>query len=142
MAMKHLGYKAAIVNFSDVYAMNALPRQLVVSIAISKKFSVEALDEFYTGLRLACDRYGVDLVGGDTSSSMTGLAISVTVIGEVDKDKVTYRSTAKENDLICVTGDLGAAYLGLQVLEREKKIYNETKGFQPKLDEYDYILQR
>lgn len=140
--LKHLGYKAAVVNFSDVYAMNAQPRQLVVSMAISKKFSVEALDEFYTGLRLACERYNVDLVGGDTSSSMTGLAISITVIGEVDKDKITYRSTAKENDLICVTGDLGAAYLGLQVLEREKKIYTETSGNQPKLDEYDYILQR
>jgi thiamine-monophosphate kinase len=140
--MKHLGYKAAVVNFSDVYAMNAQPRQLVASVAISKKFSVEALDEFYAGLRLACDRYGVDLVGGDTSSSLTGFAISITVIGEVDKDKITYRSNAKENDLICVTGDLGAAYLGLQVLEREKKIYTETHGSQPKLAEYDYILQR
>ena len=140
--MKHLGYKAAVVNFSDVYAMNAHPRQLLVSIAISKKFSVEALDEFYSGLRLACERYSVDLVGGDTSSSLTGLAISITAVGEVDKDKITYRSSAKENDLICVTGDLGAAYLGLQVLEREKKIYTESVGSQPKLDEYDYILQR
>ncbi|HEY4788119.1 MAG TPA: thiamine-phosphate kinase [Bacteroidales bacterium] len=140
--MKHLGYKAAVVNFSDVYAMNAQPRQLVVSLAISKKFSVEALDEFYSGLRLACERYQVDLVGGDTSSSLTGLAISITAIGEVEKDKITYRSTARENDLICVTGDLGAAYLGLQILEREKKIYSESYGSQPKLDEYDYILQR
>jgi len=140
--MKHLGYKAAVVNFSDVYAMNAQPRQLVVSIAISKKFSVEALDEFYSGLRLACERYGADLVGGDTSSSMTGFAISITAIGEVDKDKITYRSTARENDLICVTGDLGAAYLGLQVLEREKKIFAESHGNQPSLEDYDYILKR
>jgi thiamine-monophosphate kinase len=140
--MKHLGYKAAVVNFSDVYAMNAHPRQLVVSIAISKKFSAEALDEFYAGLRLACEHYHVDLVGGDTSSSLTGFAISITVLGEVEKDKIAYRSTAKENDLICVTGDLGAAYLGLQVLEREKKIYTETSGSQPKLEDYDYVLQR
>jgi thiamine-monophosphate kinase len=140
--MKHLGYKSAVVNFSDVYAMNALPRQLVVSIAMSRKFSVEALDEFYAGLRLACEQYNVDLVGGDTSSSLTGFAISVTVIGEVEKDRITLRSTANENDLICVTGDLGAAYLGLQVLEREKKVYDQTKGAQPKLDDYDYVLQR
>jgi thiamine-monophosphate kinase len=140
--MKHLGYKAAVVNFSDVYAMNASPRQLVISIAMSRKFSVEALDEFYQGLRMACERYGVDLVGGDTSSSLTGMAISVTVIGEVEKDKIVYRSYAKENDLICVTGDLGAAYLGLQILEREKKLFTETSGVQPKLEGYDYVLQR
>lgn len=140
--LKHLGYKAAVVNFSDVYAMNAQPRQLLVSIAISKKFSVEALEEFYAGLRLACKQYNVDLVGGDTSSSYTGLAISITAVGEVEKDKIAYRFGARENDLICVTGDLGAAYLGLQVLEREKKLYTETTGAQPKLDEYDYILQR
>lgn len=140
--MKHLGYKAAVVNFSDVYAMNAQPRQLVISIAISKKFSVEALDEFYAGLCLACEHYNVDLVGGDTSSSLTGFAISITALGEVEKDKIAYRSNAKENDLICVTGDLGAAYLGLQVLEREKNIYTETQGSQPKLEDYDYILQR
>ncbi len=140
--MKHLGYKAAIANFSDVYAMNALPRQLVVSIAVSQKFSVQALDEFYGGLRHACEEYEVDLVGGDTSSSMTGFAISITVIGEADKEKVTYRSTAKETDLICVTGDLGAAYLGLQVLERENKIFFDSKGGQPRLDNYNYVLQR
>lgn len=140
--MKHLGYKAAVVNFSDVYAMNAEPRQLVVSLAISKKFSVEAMDEFYSGLRLACEKYNVDLVGGDTSTSLTGLAICITIIGETTKEKVTYRSTAKETDLICVTGDLGAAYLGLQILEREKKLFSETKGSQPKLDDYDYVLQR
>jgi thiamine-monophosphate kinase len=140
--MKHLGYKAAIVNFSDVFAMNAKPRQLVVSVGISKKFSVEALDLFYAGLKLACDAYQVDLVGGDTSSSLTGMAISITVIGEVAREKVTYRSTAKENDLICVSGDLGAAYMGLQVLEREKKIFEQTGGSQPSLNNYDYLLRR
>ncbi len=140
--MKHLGYKAAVVNFSDVYAMNARPGQMLVSIAVSKKFSVEALEEFYQGLQLACQDYKVDLVGGDTSPSLTGMAISITVLGEVDKDKITYRSTAKENDLICVTGDLGAAYLGLQVLEREQQIFEVSKGAQPKLEGYDYLLQR
>jgi thiamine-monophosphate kinase len=140
--MMHLGYKAAVVNFSDVYAMNAVPRQMVVSIAISQKFSVEAIEEFYSGLQLACQKYKVDLVGGDTSASITGMAISITVIGEVEKDRITYRSTAHENDLICVSGDLGAAYLGLQVLEREKKIFEESKGAQPKLEGYDYVLQR
>src|SRR5208283_2707261 len=117
--MKHLGYKAAVINFSDIYAMNASPRQMVVSIAVSQKFSVEALDEFYLGLHLACKHYEVDLAGGDTSASITGMAISITVLGEVDKERVTLRSTAQENDLICVSGNLGAAYLGLQVLERE-----------------------
>ena len=140
--LKHLGYKAAVVNFSDVYAMNAIPKQLVVSLAISRKFSVEAVDEFYEGLKLACEKYNVDLVGGDTSSSLTGLAISISVIGEVEKDKITYRSTAKEKDLICVTGDLGGAYLGLQILEREKKIFEDSQGAQPKLEEYEYVLQR
>jgi len=140
--MKHLGYKAAIANFSDIYAMNAKPSQMLVSIALSRKFSVEALDELYSGIKMACQQYEVDLVGGDTSASLTGLAISITAIGEVDKNKITYRSTASENDLICISGDLGAAYLGLQVLEREKKIYEESKGVQPKLDDYDYVLQR
>ena len=140
--MKHLGYKAATVNFSDVYAMNAVPRQLVVSLAVSQKFSVEALDEFYAGLRLACEKHEVDLVGGDTSASLTGLAISITVLGETDRKKVTYRSTANENDLICVTGDLGAAYMGLQILERERNIFEEVKGVQPKLDDYAYVLER
>jgi thiamine-monophosphate kinase len=140
--LKHLGYKAAVVNFSDVYAMNAEPRQLVVSLAISNKFSIQALDEFYSGLRLACEQYNVDLVGGDTSASMTGMAISITVLGEVAKNKVTFRSTAKEENLICVTGDLGAAYLGLQVLEREKKLFDGASGTQPKLDDYNYVLQR
>jgi thiamine-monophosphate kinase len=140
--MKHLGYKAAVVNFSDVYAMNAYPKQLVVSMALSRKFSVEALEEFYNGLQLACKQYKVDLVGGDTSASVTGLAISITVLGEVEKQRLTYRSTAMENDLICVSGDLGAAYLGLQVLEREKKIFEISKSVQPKLEGYEYILQR
>ncbi|MDP4209495.1 MAG: thiamine-phosphate kinase [Bacteroidota bacterium] len=140
--LKHLGYKAAVVNFSDIFAMNARPRQLVISIAVSGKFSVEAMDEFYAGLRLACDQYHVDLVGGDTSTSLTGMAISITVLGEVSKDKVTYRSTAKENDLICVTGDLGAAFIGLQVLEREKNIFEGARGPQPKLEDYNYVLQR
>ncbi len=140
--LKHLGYKAAIVNFSDVFAMNAKPRQLLISIALSKKFSIEALDQFYEGLRLACETYEVDLVGGDTSSSLTGMAISITVIGEAEKDKVTYRSGAKENDLICVSGDLGGAYMGLQILEREKNIYQDSKGGQPSLDSYEYVLKR
>jgi thiamine-monophosphate kinase len=140
--LKHLGYKAAIVNFSDVYAMNAIPKQLVISVAISNKFSVEAIDELYAGLRMACDIYQVDLVGGDTSSSLTGLVISITVIGEVDKEKVTYRNTAKETDLICVSGDLGGAYMGLQILEREKKIFEEGLGSQPSLANYDYVLKR
>jgi thiamine-monophosphate kinase len=140
--LKHLGYKAAVVNFSDVFAMNAEPRQLVISIAVSNKFSVEALDAFYDGLRYACEQYNVDLVGGDTSASLTGMAISITVIGEVAKDKITYRNTAKENDLICVTGDFGGAYLGLQVLEREKKLFEHSSASQPQLADYDYILQR
>ena len=140
--LKHLGYKAAVVNFSDVYAMNAVPKQLLISIAISGKFSIQALDEFYAGLRMACDNYRVDIVGGDTSTSLTGMAISITVIGEVQKEKITYRKGAKEDDLICVTGDLGSAYLGLQVLEREKKVFLDSKGGQPSLDEYDYVLKR
>jgi thiamine-monophosphate kinase len=140
--LKHLGYKAAVVNFSDIYAMNAVPKQLVVSVAISKKFSVEALDDFYTGLRLACETYQVDLVGGDTSSSLTGFAISITVIGETTSEKVTYRNTAKINDLICVSGDLGAAYMGLQILEREKRVFEESQGGQPTLEQYEYVLKR
>jgi thiamine-monophosphate kinase len=140
--LKHLGYKAAVVNFSDVYAMNAVPRQLLISIAISGKFSIQALDEFYAGLRMACDHYQVDLVGGDTSSSLTGMAISITAIGEGSKDEIAYRSGAKEDDLICVSGNLGSAYLGLQILEREKKVFLDSKGGQPVLDAYDYVLKR
>ncbi len=123
MPMKHLGYKAAIVNFSDIYAMGGTPRQITVSLAVGKRFGVEDLDEFYEGLRLACEVHGVDVVGGDTTSSMTGLAISITCIGEVEKGKALYRNGAKDTDLICVTGDLGAAYMGFQLLEREKRVY-------------------
>ncbi|MBR6287276.1 MAG: thiamine-phosphate kinase [Bacteroidaceae bacterium] len=123
--LKHLGYKSAMVNLSDVYAMNGRPKQLVVSLAVGKRFCIEDLEDFYDGLRLACEKHGVDIVGGDTTSSLTGLAISITCIGEVEKGKAVYRNTAKETDLICVSGDLGAAYMGLQLLEREKAIYNQ-----------------
>jgi thiamine-monophosphate kinase len=140
--LKHLGYKAVVVNLSDVYAMNATPTQITVSIAISGKFAVEHIEEIYEGINLACKHYNVDLVGGDTSSSMTGLAISVTAIGEAKKEDIAYRSTANKNDILCVTGDLGAAYMGLQLLEREKEIFKSTDGAQPKLDGYDYILER
>ena len=140
--LKHLGYKSAVVNFSDIYAMNGHPKQMTVSLGLSKRFSVEDIEEFYSGLRLACDVYGVDLVGGDTSSSMTGLIISITCIGEGEKGKIVYRSGAKENDLICVSGDLGAAYMGLQLLEREKTIYGGEKDFQPDFNGKEYILER
>jgi thiamine-monophosphate kinase len=140
--MKHLGYKAVVVNLSDVYAMNAAPRQLTVSIGVSGKFSVEALDEFYEGVRLACERYNVDLVGGDTSGSMTGLVISVTAMGTALKEELTLRSSAKNNQLICVTGDLGAAFMGLKILEREKQLHAADPDFQPALSGYDYILER
>ncbi len=140
--LRHLGYKAAVVNISDVAAMNGEAKQLVVSIAVSNRFSVEALEEIYEGLLLACERYGVDLVGGDTSSSVTGLLISVTAIGEVEKDKVVYRTGAKVNDLLCVTGDLGAAYMGLLLLEREKSVYKDNPDMQPDLEGHDYILER
>ncbi len=123
--MKHLGYKAAMVNFSDVYAMNGVPRQIVVSIALSKRFCVEDLEALYDGLKAACKAHGVDIVGGDTTPSLTGLAVGITCIGEADEDKVTYRNGAKENDLVCVSGDLGAAYMGLQLLEREKAVFNQ-----------------
>jgi thiamine-monophosphate kinase len=140
--LKHLGYKAVVVNLSDVYAMNATPKHITVSIAISGKFAIEHIEEIYEGINLACKHYNVDLVGGDTSSSMTGLAISVTAIGEAKKEDIAYRSTANKNDIVCVTGDLGAAYMGLQLLEREKEIFKSTEGGQPKLDGYDYILER
>jgi thiamine-monophosphate kinase len=140
--LKHLGYKAVVVNLSDVYAMNAAPRQLTVSIGVSGKFSVEALEEFYEGVKLACERYQVDLVGGDTSGSMTGLVVSVTAIGTALREELTLRSTAKNNQLICVTGDLGAAYMGLKILEREKQLHAADPGFQPELSGYDYILER
>jgi len=140
--LKHLGYKSVVVNLSDICAMNGIPRQITVSIAISSKFSVEALEELYKGITLACEHYGVDLVGGDTSSSLTGLLISVTAVGEVQQNDIVYRNGAKENDLICVSGDLGGAYMGLQLLEREKKNFSETSQIQPDLARYDYILER
>lgn len=140
--LKHLGYKAVVQNLSDVYAMNAAPRQITVSLGISGKFSVEALEEFYGGVRLACEQFNVDLVGGDTSGSMTGLVISVTALGTVLKEELTLRSTAKNNQLICVSGDLGAAYMGLKILEREKQLHAEDPEFQPELSGYDYILER
>ncbi|KAA9042002.1 thiamine-phosphate kinase [Ginsengibacter hankyongi] len=140
--LKHLGYKSVIVNLSDVYAMNATPQQITMSIAFSNRFSVEALDEFYEGVYAACDRYNVDLIGGDTSSSQKGFIICVTAIGEVAPDKYVKRSTAKIGDLICVSGDLGAAFLGLTILEREKKVFLETKGVQPDLENQDYIIGR
>ncbi len=156
--MQHLGYKSAMVNISDIFAMNGTPRQLIVSIALSKRFSVEDLEDFYQGLRLACDKWGVDIVGGDTTSSYTGLAISITCIGEADKDDIVYRKGAKDTDLICVSGDLGASYMGLQLLEREKSVYyqqvdeaqkkndkralEELKHFQPDFAGKEYLLQR
>ncbi|NDV47816.1 thiamine-phosphate kinase [Paludibacter sp. 221] len=140
--LRHLGYKAAVVNFSDIYAMNGEPKQITVSLGISKRFSVEDLDEIYDGIRLACQNYGVDLVGGDTSASLTGLTISITCIGEGEKGKTVYRNGAKPNDLICVSGDLGSAYMGLQLLEREKLVFSGNEDAQPDFDGKDYILQR
>jgi thiamine-monophosphate kinase len=140
--LKHLGYKAVIVNLSDVYAMNAIPKQITVNVALSGKFSVEAVDELYAGIHLACQKYGVDLVGGDTTSSLTGLTISITVLGEVEKDAAVLRSGAKPNDLLCVTGDLGGAYMGLQLLERENEVFKVNPKMQPKMEGYDYILER
>lgn len=140
--LKHLGYKSIVVNVSDIYAMNATPTQVIVSIAISNRFSVEALEEFYEGVYVACEEYGVDLVGGDTTSSQKGFVISVTALGEVAPDKFVKRSTANPGDLLCVTGYLGGAYLGLLLLEREKKIFLETKGVQPDLEDRDYIVGR
>lgn len=156
--LQHLGYKSAMVNISDIFAMNGTPRQLTVSIALSKRFKVEDMDDFYSGLKLACDKWGVDIVGGDTTSSYTGLAISITCIGEARKDDIIYRSGAKDTDLICVSGDLGAAYMGLQLLEREKSVYyqqvddarkkndkralEELRNFQPDFAGKEYLLQR
>lgn len=140
--LKHLGYKAVIVNLSDVCAMNAVPKQITVSVAVSGKFSVEAMEELYAGIRTACDKYGVDLIGGDTTSSLTGLTISITVLGEVEKGNAVMRSGAKPNDLLCVTGDLGGAYMGLQLLERENEVFKVNPNMQPQMVGYDYILQR
>ncbi|NQU52715.1 MAG: thiamine-phosphate kinase [Bacteroidetes bacterium] len=140
--LKHLGYKAVVVNLSDVYAMNAIPKQITVNLALSGKFSVEAVDDLYAGIHLACEKYGVDLVGGDTTSSLTGLTISITVLGEVEKDAAVLRSGAKPNDLLCVTGDLGGAYMGLQLLERENEVFKVNPKMQPQMEGYDYILER
>jgi len=140
--LKHLGYKAAVVNISDICAMNGIAKQLTVGIAVSNRFSVEALEEIYSGIRLACDKYKVDLVGGDTTSSRSGLFMGLTIIGTAAKDEVVYRHTANENDLICVSGDLGSAYAGLLLLEREKAAYVANPDMQPDLDGFDYILER
>lgn len=142
MPLKHLGYKAVMVNLSDIYAMNAQASQVTVSIAVSNRFPLEAIEELYAGIQTACNIYGVDLVGGDTTSSTSGLVISVTAIGHVDKDNEVYRSGAKPNDLLVVTGDLGAAYLGLQVLEREKEVFKVNPQNQPDLDLYTYLIER
>ena len=140
--LKHLGYKSVIVNLSDIYAMNATPTQIVISIAISSRFSVEAVDELYEGIYAACEKYGVDLVGGDTTSSQKGLIISITAIGEVTPDKFVKRSTAQKGDLVCVSGDIGGAYIGLLFLEREKKIFLESPGVQPDLEGEAYVVGR
>ena len=151
--LQHLGYKSAMVNISDIFAMNGTPRQMTISLALSKRFSVEDMEVFYSGLRMACDKWGIDIVGGDTTSSYTGLAISITCIGEAQKEDIVYRNGAKETDLICVSGDLGAAYMGLQLLEREKSVFYQMvdeakkKGkpapdFQPDFAGKEYLLQR
>lgn len=140
--LKHLGYKSVVVNLSDVYAMNATPTQITVSIGISNRFGLEALDDFYEGVYAACERYGVDLIGGDTTSSQKGFIISVTAIGEVAPDKFVKRSTANKGDLLCVSGDLGAAYVGLLFLEREKKIFMESPSVQPDLEGESYVIGR
>ena len=140
--LKHLGYKSAIVNFSDIYAMNGTPKQITVSLAVSKRFCIEDLEQFYEGLKLACQVHGVDIVGGDTTSSVTGLAISITCIGVANKEKVVYRNGAKETDLICVSGDLGAAYMGLQLLEREKAVFEGQKEANPDFAGKEYLLER
>ena len=142
MPLKHLGYKAVAVNVSDIAAMNGKPEQITVSIGLSNRFSLEAIDELYAGIRAACDSYQVDLVGGDTSSSPMGLIISVSVVGRVAKNKISYRHGAKANDIICVTGDLGAAYLGFQVLERERQVFLANPDMQPDLERYEYMVGR
>ena len=142
MPLKHLGYKAVMVNLSDIYAMNGSASQITVSIAVSNRFTLEAIEELYEGIHLACKSYNIDLVGGDTTSSTTGLLISVTAIGEAKKENIVYRNTAKQNDLLVVSGDLGAAYLGLQVLEREKRVFEVNPNSQPDLTDYSYLIER
>lgn len=140
--LKHLGYKACVVNFSDIYAMNARPKQITITLAVSNRFSVEALEELYAGIHLACERYGVDVVGGDTTSSTSGMFLSITVLGEAEKNKVVKRKGAELHDLVCVSGDLGAAYAGLLVLQREKAAWLVNPDMQPELKDYEYVLQR
>ncbi len=140
--LRHLGYKSMVVNFSDIAAMNGRPYQVVVALGLSNRFSVEAVEELYAGMKLACSNYGVDLVGGDTTTSRSGLFISITVLGKVDKDKITYRKGASDRDLICVTGDLGGAFMGLQVLEREKQVFSANPDMQPDLSTKAYIVER
>ena len=140
--LMHLGYKTVVTGISDIYAMNGTPKQLTVSIGVSARLDVERIEELYKGIKIACDKYNVDLVGGDTSASLTGLTLSVTAIGEVAKDKIVYRSGAKEHDLICVTGDLGSAYLGLKLLDREKRVLEGIENPQPKFEGYEYLLGR
>ena len=142
MPLKHLGYKAVMVNLSDVYAMNGIAEQITVSIAVSNRFPLEAIEELYAGIQLACETYKIDLVGGDTTSSTKGILISVTAIGKAEKEEIVYRDGAKETDLIVVSGDLGAAYLGLQVLEREKQVFKVDPNNQPDLDNYTYLIER
>lgn len=142
MPLKHLGYKAVVVNVSDICAMNAVPTQITVSIAVSNRFPLEAIEELYEGIRLACSVYKLDLIGGDTTSSTTGLLMSITAIGEAKKEEIIYRSGARESDLLVVTGDIGAAYMGLQVLEREKQVYLVNPQNQPDLEDYSYIIER
>ena len=140
--LRHLGYKSVIVNLSDVYAMNAHPKQILVSIALSNRFKLEAIEELYSGMLAACKKYKIDLVGGDTTSSLSGLVISITAIGGVKKEDITYRNGAKETNLLCVSGDLGGAYMGLQILEREKSVFKENPKLQPDLEGKDYLLER
>ncbi len=140
--LKHLGYKAVIANLSDIFAMNGTPTHIFAGIAVSSRYSVEAVEEIYSGIKLACDKYNIDLAGGDTTSSKSGLFISITAIGNAKKENVVYRDGAKENDIICVSGDLGAAYAGLLILEREKQVFKANPEMQPKLDQYNYVLER
>lgn len=140
--LKHLGYKSIMVNLSDIYAMNAIPTQVLVSIGISNRFSLEAVEELYQGMLIACKKYNIDLVGGDTSSSKQGLVISVTALGKSKKEKIVKRDSAQVNELVCVSGDLGAAYMGLQILEREKNVFLSNQNLQPDLEGYDYIVER
>ena len=144
MPLRHLGYKAAMVNFSDICAMNGTPTQLLITIGVSKRFALEQIEEIYAGIYMACEQYNVDVVGGDTTSSLTGLTLSITCLGEADENKIVYRNGAKVNDLVCVTGDLGAAYMGLQLLEREKMVFQGQKDpeFQPDFAGKEYILER